>query len=88
MKIRFRGKHCKNKIQMGDPAIPDVHGDAVAVVVDAGGDGEEFEAAGVAVLVVGAVSVVVEAVHEDAPVVNLTIITKCSRKTGKTNHGE
>ena len=58
---------------MGDPAIPDVHGDAVAVVVDAGGDGEEFEAAGVAVLVVGAVSVVVEAVHEDAPVVNLAM---------------
>ena len=58
---------------MGDPAIPDIHGDAVAVVVDAGGDGEEFEAAGVAVLVVGAVSVVVEAVHEDAPVVNLAM---------------
>ena len=57
----------------GDPAVPDVHGDAVAVVVDAGGDGEEFEAAGVAVLVVGAVSVVVEAVHEDAPVVNLAM---------------
>ena len=67
---------------MGDPAIPDVHGDAVAVVVDAGGDGEEFEAAGVAVLVVGAVSVVVEAVHEDAPVVNLAMrISKIKIKT-------
>ena len=83
MKIRFRGKHCKNKIQMGDPAIPDVHGDAVAVVVDAGGDGEEGEAAGVAVLVVGAVSVVVEAVHEDAPVVNLAMNKIASRKPHK-----
>ena len=54
-----------------DPAIPDIHGDAVAVVVDSRGNGEEGDPAGVAVLVVGAVSVVVEAVNEHAPIVNL-----------------
>ena len=43
----------------------------MTVVVDARGHGEEGDPAGVAVLVVGAVSVVVEAVHEDAAVVNL-----------------
>ena len=64
-----------------DPAVPDIHGDAVTVVVDARGHGEEGDPAGVAVLVVGAVSVVVEAVHEHAAVVNLA---KSSQNAGNS----
>ena len=55
------------------PAIPDVHGKAVTVVLDARGHGEEGETARVAVLVIGAAPIVVEAVHEDTAVVDLEI---------------